>query len=250
MKKVRTGIKGFDKLIQGGIPKGSTILLCGTPGTAKTIFGMEYLYNGANNYNEKGLYVSFEEKRSHLIEQGKMFKWDLKELEKQGLLKILSIPVEQIDKDTVNNIIKLVKEEGFDRLVIDSLSTLSINAPIYTAIHDLFLRDLIMRKDIFSPSISDDFILKRFVYSFINQLQETDVTSLLISEIGKDTQYLSRDTVSEFLADGIIHIVFESMGGKYSRSLLVRKMRHIKNDEDIHPLEISKTGLIVHDIEN
>ena len=52
--------------------------------------------------------------------------------------------------------------------------------------------------------------------------------------------------ISEFLCDGVVLLNFESLGGEFSRSLLVRKMRHTKNEEDIHPLEISKKGLVVH----
>jgi circadian clock protein KaiC len=47
MERIKTGIKGFDNLIEGGFPKGSTTLLSGTPATAKTIFGLEFLINGA-----------------------------------------------------------------------------------------------------------------------------------------------------------------------------------------------------------
>jgi len=58
----------------------------------------------------------------------------------------------------------------------------------------------------------------------------------------------AKDYISEFISDGIIHITFESMGGEFSRSLLIRKMRRVKNDEDIHPLEISSKGIIIHNI--
>lgn len=248
MTKTKTGIAGFDKLVQGGFERGATVLLCGTPGTAKTIFSLEFAYNGASKYKEKSLYVTFEETRPHLMGQAKQFKWDLEKYEKKGLFHILSISTEEINHETVNSIIEYVIREKIERLVIDSLSTLSINAPIYFAINDVFLKEFITEKAIYSPAISEDFLLKRFVYNLINQLHKLNVTSILISEIGKDSKFYSRDTVSEFMADGIIEIVYESLGGDFSRSLLVRKMRHIKNDEDIHPLEISKTGLIVHDV--
>jgi len=84
------------------------------------------------------------------------------------------------------------------------------------------------------------------MYSFINDLRDikNDVISLLISQTTNDQ--LSRDTVSEFVCDGIVHINYETLGGEYSRTLTVRKMRGTHNDEDIHPLEIGKEGLIVH----
>ncbi|MBI5148916.1 hypothetical protein HZA33_04525, partial [Candidatus Pacearchaeota archaeon] len=60
--------------------------------------------------------------------------------------------------------------------------------------------------------------------------------------------YFTRDTLSEFAADGLIIITFEALGGEFSRSLIVRKMRQTKNDEDIHPLEIGKNGIVVHNV--
>ena len=112
-----------------------------------------------------------------------------------------------------------------------TLSVLSINAPTtYTKVSEL-------------TNIS----IKRFMYRFINDLRDSNsnITSLLISQT---TNYqLSRDTVSEFICDGIIHISYESLED-YSRSLIIRKMRETNNDEDVHPLEIGKNGLIVYDL--
>lgn len=75
-----------------------------------------------------------------------------------------------------------------------------------------------------------------------------DVTALLISQAA-DNKSIMLDSVSEFVCDGIIRIMYESLGGAYSRSLSVRKMRQVKNEEDVHPLEISDQGLIVHSME-
>ena len=61
IKRIETGIIGFDGLIKGGFPIASTVLLTGSPGTGKTIFGLQYLYNGALKFREKGLYVTFEQ---------------------------------------------------------------------------------------------------------------------------------------------------------------------------------------------
>jgi KaiC/GvpD/RAD55 family RecA-like ATPase len=89
--------------------------------------------------------------------------------------------------------------------------------------------------------------VKRFIYGFISELRGMkDVTSLLISQT-TDSQ-LSRDTVSEFICDGIILMAYETMGGDYSRSLIVRKMREVYNDDDVHPVEIGKRGIIVHNL--
>lgn len=232
MDKVKTGIKGFDKLVDGGFPRGKSILLSGTPGTCKTIFALQFLHNGAVESKEKGLYISFEERAQSLKNQALQFGWDFDRLEKNGMVKIISIPPKSIKESTAAEIIKMANEGNVKRLVVDSLSVLSINAPTtYTKVSEL-------------TNIS----IKRFMYRFINDLRDSNssITSLLISQTTNGQ--LSRDTVSEFICDGIIHISYESLGGDYSRSLIIRKMRETNNDEDIHPLEIGKNGLIVHDL--
>lgn len=249
MTRCKTGIKGFDELIQGGFPINSTILYTGTPGTGKTIFGLEFLYNGCTQFGEKGLYVTFEESKEQIIQQGKQFGWDLEDIEKKKMLKIISIPAREISKKTSQIIIDLCNNEKIKRLVVDSLSTLSINAPIFSVAENLSISEVVNQNTYLSPPVVGDLMVKRFVYSFIDDLRNLKTTTLLISENSTHSEFMSRDTISEFLCDGVIVVNFESLGGAYSRSLIVRKMRQTKNDEDIHPLEISRKGLIVHSID-
>lgn len=247
-KRVATGIKGFDKLVQGGFPKNSSILVCGGPGTGKTIFGMEFIVNGIKKSNERGLYVTFEQKAEALRGQASQFGWNLESLEKSGKLKVMALPVDKLTRETIKEIREIVKKEKIKRLVIDSLSTLVINAPIYTTPSELSVKEVVGESTIFSPPIIGDYIVKRFVYGFIDQLKELDCTSVLISEANLTGEYISRDTLSEFVCDGVVVISFESLGGEFSRSLIVRKMRHTKNDEDIHPMEIGKSGIVIHEV--
>jgi KaiC/GvpD/RAD55 family RecA-like ATPase len=245
----QTSIPGFDELVQGGFPKGASILICGGPGTGKTIFSQQYLINGATQHNEKGLLVSFEQRESDIRNQAKQFGWNLEELEQKGLIKIISIPVHKITPKTIDQIKKIVKKEGIKRLAIDSLSTLIINAPIYSKSSDMSVEDVMGENVMFSPPIIGDYLVQKFLYRFIDELKDlTECTTLLIGEADQTGQNISRDTLSEFACDGIVLINFESMGGEFSRSLIVRKMRQTKNDEDVHPLEISETGLMVHKI--
>jgi KaiC/GvpD/RAD55 family RecA-like ATPase len=248
VQRVKTGIPGFDDLVQGGFPLSSSILVCGGPGTGKTIFCLQFLVAGAQENKEKGLYVTFEQRADALREQAQQFGWDLASLEKQGLLHIIAIPLEKITDKTIKEIQEVVKKEGIKRLVIDSLSTLVVNAPIYTMPSELAIKDIMGENIIFSPPIIGDYIVKRFIYSFIEQLRSLNCTSLLVSEASQSGEYISRDTLSEFVCDGVVLITFEALGGEFSRSLIVRKMRQTKNDDNVHPLEISDSGLVVHKI--
>lgn len=247
-KRVKTGIKGFDKLVEGGLPEGFTILISGTPGTGKTLFALEYLHNGATESKEKSMFVTLEQNLDDVRSQAKRIGLDLKRAENNSSLTLMHVPVEELSEKTIEKIKEEVSKRKIKRLVIDSLSTLAINAPIYTPIKDLALRDVMDYKAFFSPPILGDFVVKRFIYGFLADLKELGCTTIVISEAPEKGEYISRDTISEFVCDGVILLNFESLGGDYSRSLVIRKMRGTKHNEDVHPVEISDKGITIHDI--
>src|SRR5438552_15142635 len=86
---VKTGIKGLDEILFGGIPRGNIILLAGTAGTGKTTLGVEFVYRGARQFNEPGVIVLFEVAPDKLIRDAALFGWDLRELERERRLKII-----------------------------------------------------------------------------------------------------------------------------------------------------------------
>src|SRR2546427_2231603 len=86
---VKTGIKGFDEILFGGIPRGNIILVVGTAGTGKTTLGIEFVYRGAQEFNEPGMIVLFEVAPEKVIRDAALFGWDLRELEQDRRLKIV-----------------------------------------------------------------------------------------------------------------------------------------------------------------
>src|SRR6266850_790529 len=86
---VKTGIKGLDEVLFGGIPRGNIILVAGTAGTGKTTLGVEFVYRGARQFNEPGVIVLFEVAPDKLIRDAALFGWDLHELERDGRLKMI-----------------------------------------------------------------------------------------------------------------------------------------------------------------
>lgn len=231
MERTPTGIPGFDKLIQGGFPRQSAILLSGTPGTGKTLFALQFLHNGAKQ-GERGIYISFEENREELLEQARQFGWDLEALEEKGMLSIMCIPPEDIKRTTAKEIVSIISKNKVKRAVIDSLTTLSVNVPTRE-----------------SSSEVGEYSVANFLYRFVGTLRQMKETTFLLISQASEEGRLASDSVSPFICTGIVHITFESLGSEYSRSLIVRKMRRTGNDEDIHPLEIGPHGLIVHTIE-
>lgn len=66
MDYVKTGVHGVDAILGGGVVKDSTVLVGGSPGTGKSLSGIQYLYNGLREYDEEGIYLSFQQTRDDL----------------------------------------------------------------------------------------------------------------------------------------------------------------------------------------
>jgi KaiC/GvpD/RAD55 family RecA-like ATPase len=86
---VKTGIKGLDEVLFGGIPRGNITLVTGIAGTGKTTLGVEFVYRGASQFNEPGMIVLFEVAPDKLIRDAALFGWDLRALERDGRLRMV-----------------------------------------------------------------------------------------------------------------------------------------------------------------
>jgi len=85
LKKIASGIEGFDDITMGGLPEGRTTLLMGGPGCGKTVLALQILVNGATNLGTPGIFVAFEENASRVSANGETFGWNMRELEQKGL---------------------------------------------------------------------------------------------------------------------------------------------------------------------
>jgi KaiC/GvpD/RAD55 family RecA-like ATPase len=247
MQRIPSGIKGFDELIEGGFPKKSCVLISGSPGTGKTIMGLEFIYNGAKNYNEKGMFISFEQDPTDLKEQCKQLGFDIDKYEKEEKITFVCLAANLIDRETSTDIIQEIKDRKINRVVLDSLSALLINAPLYLTKNNPEIKRII-NDDIMNKLMNLDDIKKNFIYKFVKELKATNTVSLLLTEVEEHSDNLSSDGISEFVCDGVIKIKFENLGGDYSRSLIIKKMRMTKNNEDVHPIQITNEGIIVHNL--
>lgn len=246
MEREPTGIKGFDELVQGGIPAGNNILVTGSPGTGKSIFSMQFLYNGAVKYKQKGIYISFEQNISDLYAQAKQLGMDFEDLEKQGLVKFIFIDITQRHLSEGETHIDLIQREieGFNakRIVIDSLSPLA-NIPI--APDELMSYGLISEVSSFMPNISQELMTRFQVHRLIMVLKRMPGTAIIISEIPRESVWLSSDKVSEFMSDGVVLMTYEQGESSMNRTLSIEKMRATKHEESIMPISITNKGLVV-----
>lgn len=269
MERIKTGIAGFDELIQGGIPEGFNVLVTGAPGTGKTIFGLQYLYEGAME-GQNGVYVSLETSYGSAKFQGEQFGWNINKLETDGKLSVLEVP---LDKSKIN-LFEMIEEEVADikakRLVFDSLAAFAINmdqfaiplgkdgdvSPLVKKSTSL-LKDKKSKYDVMPEMGMDSkgrFFYagdseKRITYLLINELAKLGTTNLVITDANSGDTQLTVDGVSEYVCDGLLFLdILETSTGN-PRIMQIKKMRETNHRLDQIPFEINSRGIVLKPIE-
>ncbi|MFH1780083.1 MAG: ATPase domain-containing protein [Candidatus Micrarchaeota archaeon] len=247
IERIHSGIYGLDELIEGGFPKGRTILVSGACGTGKSVLCIQYLVKGAIDYGEPGVLVSFDETPNKIRQDMLRFGWNLSIIEEKGLLTILDAtsaragaPSEeenallpgQLDVDKILlDVLTLCRRVGAKRLVIDSIPAMG--------------QQIEKEGDIRKTILKLSYILSR-----------AGLTTLLTSEIEEQNLNsghaltFSKYGVEEYVADGVLLLNFLGTGPNELRTLYVRKMRGTKHTMHLHPMEINEKGITVHKIEN
>lgn len=204
--QIRTGIKGLDEVFLGGVEEGNIILVEGSPGAGKTTTALEFIYRGAKEYGEPGLIVSFELSPQKLLRDARGFGWDLEELSKQGLVKIIYTSPLVILQELQNHdgvLSKEIVEMKAKRIVIDGLTPLKIFGE---AINGRPFRDSL--------------------HLLVESLQRHGVTAMLTREI---PSHLSNQGVDfgheEFVCDTTIHLSQRPYRRGITRFLQVTKSR-------------------------
>jgi len=235
-KRVSTGIEGLDELLQGGYPQGSVTLVAGTPGTGKTIVCFQYIQNGITN-KEKCLFLTSDERIDNLVHQAKKFGFDFDSALQNGQLKFLYLDLE---KQTVHREMEdEVRIGKYSRVVLDSLTPLS-EMPVWVVNRG---SEIIPAGDsLANTSVPLDSIqaTRMHVRRLLHILEEDACTALVTSEITEGTRNLSRDSVSEFLVDGILILDLDPSMDR--RKLTVRKMRGTKHTLKPRDIEIASKG--------
>ena len=233
VERVKTGIPGFDEIVGGGIPRRNVVLLSGGPGTGKSIFGMQYLWNGLQ-MGEPGVLVALEEHPVQVRINMRQFGWDIKSFEQQGVFAVVDAFTSGIgeaakreryvvrDPDDVRELIDVlreaIKDVGASRVVIDSVSTLYLTKPSVA-------RGVVLQ-------------LKRV-------LSGMGTTSILISQVSVTERGFGGPGV-EHAADGIVRLDLDEVKGELVRSIIIWKMRGTAHSMRRHPFEITDKGIVIH----
>ncbi len=225
LERTKTGVPGLDELLNGGIPKGSNVLVAGGAGTGKTIMTTQYLFNGALQYGEPGVFVTLEGNVRDIAWNMENFQWDIKSLQDQGMFTIYRLGMEFVkDREMMEDrldeqlreIAKEVEEINAKRLVIDS-----------TTVFGAYL---------------DPSLLRTTLFKLCDSLKSFGCTTLLTSETQPTKTTFSAFGVEEFVVDGILALYFTPP----HRSIFVRKMRGTVHDRDVHPMDITSQGIVIN----
>lgn len=222
-ERVPSGIEGLDELIEGGFERNSVILVCGDAGSGKTTLSLQFLYNGAKQYDEPGIFITFEEGKKSIYKHALQYGWDFKELEDKGLFAFVEYKPQQIAEiirggsSTVKDSIDAI---GAKRIGLDSLTSYSL----------LFK----------TPYEGREAVLALF-----NRLREWHCTSMVVSEI--ILQFGSRrgEAGVEFLSDAVLLLYYARQQDMKVRALEILKMRGTKHSDKICPFKFSEKGIVV-----
>lgn len=218
--RVSTGFSNLDKIMQGGLPAGSVTLLSGACGTGKSTFAMQFLYDGAKNCNEPGVYVTLEEDPKKLMQNMTLFGWDV-----EGLIakkKLMIIKPEVYKFESIKQIISdAIDKIGAKRLVVDSYSVLL-------------------------TYFSDPYEIRNGLVQLDREIKKMNCTALVISDIKDNSEIFSTTGVEEFIVDGVIVLYLLKMHGhpfEYERAIAVRKMRATHHPLKTYPFHIGQDGI-------
>jgi len=222
--RVPTGIPGLDEMVSGGIPSGHVVLVTGLPGTGKTCFGLQFLMAGAAA-GEKGVFLSLEEDVAPLLESARQFHWPVDEAVNHGTIKVLRID----PKETRQSLHRIQGELGREltnlaarRIVVDSVSLLNM--------------------------LSDDESGRRStLFALAAACRESGATTVLTAEADPLHPEVSRDGLSEYVADGVILLGYRTGadGHRVGLSLRVLKMRRTAHLRTVQPYSIGANGIVV-----
>src|SRR3989338_3651057 len=192
-KKIRvpTGIRGLDNLIEGGFEKNASILLVGSTGTGKTLFALQFLYEGAVKYNEPGVFITFEETRENIYEHALDFGWNFRKLEEENKFRLLTYKprqVERLMREGGGTIRDTIRKMGAKRLVIDSISAYNL---LFHSEHET----------------------RENVLALFDLLRKWDITSIIVSESPAELSEI-KEIDTGFLTDAIIALYYARKPGK------------------------------------
>ena len=226
LPKCPTGIKGFDQITEGGLPKHRITLICGSAGSGKTLWGIDFVIKGAINYNEPGVFMSFEETEDELYNDVASLDLDLQGLVSQKKILLVHVVLQRRDIQESN-----FNLEGLLIRLEHAIDSIGAKRVVLDSIESLF------------AGLTDSGILRLEIKRLFRWLKAKQVTAIVTGEPGQGLY--TRHGLEEYISDCIIFL-----DNRVNEQISIRRIRVIKYRGSNHgtneyPFVIAKNGLSV-----
>lgn len=222
-QRLSTGIPELDKMLDGGIPEGASVVIAGSSGTGKSALATQFITAGLTN-GECGIIAAFEERPDEYVSRAGSFGMKLEaEREKGNLIVLYLRPLDLSVDEAVQEILDAVRKTGAKRVVIDSLAGFELAL---------------------APTFRADF--RESLYRMIAALTGSGVTVLSTVEVEESFSSFPFSSFSiSFLTDDLIRLRYVEIDGELRKVLVVVKMRGGNHSKAIREYQITSDGLVI-----
>jgi len=232
--RVKSGIPGLDEVLEGGLPRNYAYAVVGAPGSGKTVLGAQFLYRGATQYGDNGVYVSLEEPTYSIANTMLRFNWNLFDLESQAKLVMLDASPHQ---DQPNAEMKIrggsVGTEKFD---LDGLLGAVAHARKNVAAKRCVIDSLMSMAAVYTAQAAFRFRLMHF----LRALSELELTTLVLTE--SPSPVIREHGLDSVLTNGTFLLHNFTENERIIQVLEIPKMRGVKVQRRLTPYEITASG--------
>ena len=227
LEKTPTGINGFDEITNGGLPANRPTLVCGEAGAGKTLFSIEFIVRGILQYNEPGIVMAFEEKAEDLEQNVSTLGFNLKKLQKDGLLWVDHVHIDRTEIEETG----MYDLDGLFIRLAHAIDTIGAKRVMLDTIENLF------------GGFENEGILRAELRRLFSWLKNKGITTIITAEKGAGT--LTRHGLEEYVSDCVILLDHRVKNQISTRLLRVVKYRGSLHGTNEYPFLIDHDGISV-----